>query len=200
MRGIMADAQEVQFFFLFLNFDMVVVIQFQENSATFGKLIEKWLEKLTRNNFLSNVFTFVAVLYRSEVSRQSLASRSSIFETRFSILETFEDRVSRLENRVSRFASRKIRNLSWGRTLLKCTVNLFSKNYLCMHWVRLVHFRGWRGKKNVTKHFCGKEERLFLPALQEPVTGSQKFKLWENLVLLQREVVTNVLLILVFDS
>ena len=49
MRGIMADAQEVQFFFLFLNFDMVVVIQFQENSATFGKLIEKWLEKLTRN-------------------------------------------------------------------------------------------------------------------------------------------------------
>ena len=98
--------------FLFLNFDMVVVIQFQENSATFAKLIEKWLEKLTLNNFLSNVFTFVAVLYRSEVSRQSLASRSSIFETRFSILETFEDRVSRLENRVSRFASRKIRNLS----------------------------------------------------------------------------------------
>ena len=46
-----------------------------------------------------------------------------------------------------------------------------------MHWVRLVHFRGWRGKKNVTKHFCGKEERLFLAALQEPVTGLQKFKL-----------------------
>lgn len=108
----MADAQEVQFFFLFLNFDMVVVIQFQENSATFGKLIEKWLEKLTRNNFLSNVFTFVAVVYRSEVSRQSLASRSPRLGTRFSILETFEDRVSRLENRVSRFASRKIRNLS----------------------------------------------------------------------------------------
>lgn len=93
----MADAQEVQFFFLFLNFDMVVVIQFQENSATFGKLIEKWLEKLTRNNFLSNVFTFVAVLYRSEVSRQSLASRSSRLDSQFSKLSRIESRVSRIE-------------------------------------------------------------------------------------------------------
>lgn len=86
MRGIMADAQEVQFFFLFLNFDMVVVIQFQENSAAFGKLIEKWLEKLTRNNFLSNVFTFVAVLYRSEV--KSTVTRVSIFDLRDSILNS----------------------------------------------------------------------------------------------------------------
>lgn len=93
----MADAQEVQFFFLFLNFDMVVVIQLQENSATFGKLIEKWLEKLTRNNFLSNVFTFVAVLYRSEVSRQSLASRSSRLDSQFSKLSRIESRVSRIE-------------------------------------------------------------------------------------------------------
>lgn len=91
----MADAQEVQFFFLFLNFDMVVVIQFQEN--TFGKLIETWLEKLTRNNFLSNVFTFVAVLYRSEVSRQSLASRSSRLDSQFSKLSRIESRVSRIE-------------------------------------------------------------------------------------------------------
>ena len=80
----MADAQEVQFFFLFLNFDMVVVIQFQENSATFGKLIEKWLEKLTRNNFLSNVFTFVAVLLRSK----STVTRVSIFDLRDSILNS----------------------------------------------------------------------------------------------------------------
>ena len=42
MRGIMADAQDVLFFFLFLNFHVVVVIQFQENTATFGKLIENW--------------------------------------------------------------------------------------------------------------------------------------------------------------
>ena len=31
MRGIMADAQEVQFFFLFLNFDMVVVTGLEIN-------------------------------------------------------------------------------------------------------------------------------------------------------------------------
>ena len=186
---------------------MLVLIQFKENSATIGKLIEKWLEKLTRNSFLSNVFTFVAVLfcffdalYRSEVSWQSLASRSWRLETRFSILETFEDRVSRLENRVSRFASRSIRKLSWERTLKVYTNKFYYKNYLFMHWVRLVRFRGWRGKKNVTRHSCGREERLFLPALQEPVAGLQTFKLWENLVLLQREVVTNVLLILVLDS
>ena len=44
--------------------------------------------------------------YRSNVSWQSLASRSSRLETRFSILENFENRVSSWVSRISRIENR----------------------------------------------------------------------------------------------
>ena len=53
--------------------------------------------------------------YRSKVSRQSFASRSSSLDTQFSILENFEDRVSsrvsRLSRRVFRVSSRETNEL-----------------------------------------------------------------------------------------
>ena len=56
--------------------------------------------------FFVHIFKQAFLQYRSKVSWQSLASRSSRRETRFSILETFDDPVSRLEDRVSSFDDR----------------------------------------------------------------------------------------------
>ena len=51
-----------------------------------------------------------------------------------------ESNVSRIEFSVSNFESRNIMNLSWERTLKKCTLTFHSKNDFSVHWVRLVCF------------------------------------------------------------
>jgi len=82
-------------------------------------LAKRWLDQLCRDErlgFLKPENVYASNLqYRSNVSWQSLASRSSRLETRFAILENFENRVSsrvsrilRIENRVSSWETNEV--------------------------------------------------------------------------------------------
>ena len=58
-------------------------------------------------------------------------------ETQFSILETFEDGVSRLDDQGSSF---KFRVEKYYELVVYTYCTFYSKNYLSVHWVRLICF------------------------------------------------------------